>query len=149
MIFKWLNTAAYLHDIIIQRSDYMGKIIITKDMTKCAYEVSKQVLMGEISRSDAKFKINKECGMKSGSANDYVTVFLAMINGKIYKRTINAYSTEYYFDNIHKDFGVEYLLKAISATELHTAYYATQRKGNLRGIEEITKEYKRTVSAYR
>jgi hypothetical protein len=68
-----------------------------------------------------------------------------MMDGKEYRRTINTYATEYYLENIKKDFGTEALNRALKATEEHVKYYSTLGKGNLRSIEKIVQEYKRYV----
>lgn len=110
---------------------------ITNEMVVYSYEVAKEVYVGKLTRPEGKEKVSTETGMKIGSANDYITVFLDMMSGKEYHRTINNFATEYYFENIKKDFGMEYLKNAITAADFHTNYYQTHGKGRLRGIEEI------------
>lgn len=110
---------------------------ITNEMVAYSYEVAKQVYADELTRSEGKEKISNKTGMKIGSANDYITVFLDMMSGKEYHRTINNFATEYYFENIHRDFGRNYLKNAIEAADLHTNYYQKHGKGRLRGIEKI------------
>ena len=111
-------------------------------MAKTAYLVAKQVFAGELTRSEGKEKISTATSMNIGSANDYITVFLDMMAGKEYHRTINSYATRYYLENIKKDYGVETFNKAIEASHKHAQYYSTLGKGNLTGIEQIIKNFR-------
>ena len=113
---------------------------ITNEMVETAYLVAERVFAGELTRSEGKEKISTATGMKIGSANDYVTVFLDMMAGKEYHRTINSYATRYYLENIKIDFGVEAFNKAIEAAHKHTQYYRALGRGNLTGIEQMIKE---------
>jgi len=117
-------------------------MIITNTMVEYAYYIAKKVHNCSLTRSEGKVEISKETGMKIGSANDYITVFLEMMAGKEYHRTINNYATRYYLENIRDDFGNEALNKAVFATDRHTKYYGTLGKGNLTGIERMVKEFK-------
>lgn len=115
---------------------------ITNDMIHKAYLYAKKVYNNEITRGEAKVEISRVTGMNNGSANDYITVLLAMLKGEEYHRTINAYATRYFLENIRADFGQEVFTKALSATEQHAKYYSSLGKGNLTSIEDIVKEYK-------
>ena len=115
---------------------------ITRDMVEQAYNYGKKVYSGEIGWNQAKDEINSSSGMETGSAQAYITVLLAMMNGEEYRRTINTYATEYYLENIKKDYGLEALKKAVTAVDLHTKYYKTLGKGSLASIENIVREYK-------
>lgn len=97
--------------------------MITKTMILSAYNYGIKVHKGNMSKSEGKEYINSETGMDAGSANDYITVLLAMIEGKEYHRTINALATETFLENIGNDFGVDVQKKAALATKMHTDYY--------------------------
>lgn len=114
---------------------------ITNEMVKCSYEIAKEVHSGNLSRSEGKAEISSRTGMGVGSANDYFTVFLAMLRGDEYHRTINTFATEYYLENILNDFGQESLTKALSAVKRHVKYYATLGHGNLVSIEEVASKF--------
>ena len=58
-----------------------GRKTISSDMTKGAYEISKMVYHEKISRTKGKELIVQKTGMVAGSAQDYITDFLAMMNG--------------------------------------------------------------------
>ncbi|MBF4696038.1 hypothetical protein [Fusibacter ferrireducens] len=113
----------------------MGKI--SKQMVISCYENGKKVHKGLISRTDGKVFVNQETGMDIGSANDYITVLMAMLDGIEYHRTINAMATQYFLDNIKIDFGIEAQQIAAKATILHTKYYSTLGHGRQRKVEEI------------
>lgn len=102
-----------------------SKNVITPKMLETAYEISKKVYSGELTRTDGKQKIHDLCDMNEGSAQDYITGFLAMMSGDVYRRTLNTDGTEYILRNIYKDYGIEKFKLAIQATKKHLDYYST------------------------
>lgn len=120
---------------------------ITKEMTHVAYMYAKKVYKGELSRTEGKLEIERVSGMKAGSAQDYITDFLAMMDGKEYQRVMSNYGTQYFLENIRKDFGEEAFIKAIEATEKHIKYYNSLGYGQLKSKEEIVKRLRQTVNA--
>lgn len=98
---------------------------ITMPMIETAYEIAKKVYFGNTTRTEGKVKINQLSGMGEGSAQDYITDFLAMMSGDTYTRTMSAQGTEYFLRNIYNDFGVDKFKMAVSATKKHLAYYET------------------------
>lgn len=59
------------------------------EMSKGAYKVAKKVYSKEMSRSEGKIEIHRITGMAEGSAQAFITIFLAMMNGEEYKRAFN------------------------------------------------------------
>ena len=83
--------------------------------------------------------------MNTGSSQYFITDFLAMMEGNVYHRTLNNYSTKYFLENIREDFGNEAFKSALDATEKHVKYYNGLGRSQLKGIEEIVKELKETI----
>jgi len=75
--------------------------------------------------------------MNEGSAHGYVNTFLKIMEGSGYKRTINAYGTDYYLKSIKTDFGTELLLTAISSVKKHLEYYKGVGKSSQPKIHKI------------
>lgn len=115
--------------------------MLTNAMTAISYEVSKKVFGGILRRSEGKEEIVRRTGMNAGSAGDYITDFLAMMNGEKYNRTLNEYSTRYFLDHILEDYGIEALQKAVLACKMHAEYYAGLGHGRLAYVERIIQEY--------
>lgn len=61
--------------------------------------------------------------MNPASSSDLIRNLAQMLKGETYHRTLNAYATRYYLDNILKDRGVPFAQKALRATRAHAAYY--------------------------
>ncbi|RAV02723.1 hypothetical protein [Paenibacillus sp. YN15] len=110
---------------------------ITMEMSKGAYEVAKMVYRGQITRTKGKFKINELTGMKEGSAQAFITIFLAMMDGSVYKRAFNNETNQFLFECIRQDFGEDYFRKSLLASQKHIDYYSTLGKGNLTGLQQI------------
>jgi 5-methylcytosine-specific restriction protein A len=115
---------------------------ITIEMSKGAYEIAKKVYSGKISRSEGKIEINKVTGMNEGSAQAFITIFLAMMNGEEYKRAFNNDTNKFLLESIQKDFGEDYLQRALDAVQKHINYYSTLGKGNLTGLQAIVNKMK-------
>lgn len=117
-----------------------GSVKITNDMTEEAYEIAKMVYEGNLSRTEGKNKISDETGMNIGSAGDYITNFLAMMDGQKYTRTLNTYATKYFLTRIKKDYGEDQFQKALRATKEHVKYYNGLRNVNLNSIQNVIDE---------
>lgn len=113
---------------------------ITMEMSKGAYEIAKKVYSGKLTRNEGKVEINKVTGMHEGSALAFITIFLAMMEGKVYKRTFNYATKKFLLESIRRDFGEEQFQKALHAVQQHIKYYASLGKGNLSGLQEIVDE---------
>lgn len=115
--------------------------VLTSDMSAVAYEVAKKVYEGTFGRSEGKDEIVRLTGMNPGSAGDYISNFLAMINGEKYTRTLNEYSTRYFLDHIREEYGQLALQKAVIACKMHADYYASLGHGRLVYVERLVEEY--------
>lgn len=113
----------------VQRNNIMytdsdkKRIKITSQMIVAAYRVSKEVYRGSLTPSEAKDKIHKSTGMKINSAQDYIKIFIAMMNGDVYHRTMSTNATDYVLRQIYADYGVDQFKLAVSATQKHIEYY--------------------------
>lgn len=116
--------------------------LLTKEMTAIAYHIAQKVYDEQLTRTEGKDEIVKQSGMKSSSAVDYITDFLAMMEGIQYTRTLNEYSTRYYLKHIERDYGIETLNRALNACEQHAKYYNTLGHGRLAYIDRIINDYR-------
>ncbi len=106
-----------------------------------AYAEAKQVYEGLEKKAAADKRLVKEHGMNRSSASDYVKRFQEMMAGKVYKRTINIYATDYYLGQILADYGVEKLRFAIHSVNLHIAYYKKKTGANSGETQKIVSRY--------
>ena len=113
---------------------------ITAEMVHQAYEAARCVYAGSLSRPAARWEVAKATGMGPGSASDYITVFLSMIGGQCYKRTINLYATEYYLELIGQDYGRAAQQRADQAVAAHVAYYR-QVHAYLSKTDQLARRY--------
>jgi 5-methylcytosine-specific restriction enzyme A len=95
---------------------------ITLEMSKGAYQIAKKVYLGQISRREGKFKINKLTGMNEGSAQAFITIFLAMMNGEEYKRAFNNDTNKFLLENIREDFGQDFNGNALNERKCLTPH---------------------------
>ena len=115
---------------------------ITMEMSRDAYEIAKKVYAGQLTRNDGKVEINKMTGMNEGSAQAFITIFLAMMNGEEYKRAFNNPTNRFLLESIKEDFGDSVFENALNAVQKHINYYATLGKGKLQGLQKIVNEMK-------
>ena len=114
---------------------------ITEEMVAYAYEISKKVFKGKLSRTEGRDQITNQVNMNPGSAGDYISAFYSMMEGERYTRTLNEYSTRYFLESILEDYGEEGLRKAVKASSKHATYYAALGRGRLAYVEKIIEEY--------
>lgn len=110
---------------------------ITMEMSIGAYEIAKKVYVGQITKTEGKVEINRVTGMNEGSAQAFITIYLAMMNGEEYKRAFNNATNTFLLQNIRKDFGEDSYKKALTAVQKHIDYYSTLGKGKLSGLQRI------------
>lgn len=113
---------------------------ITMEMSKGAYTIAKEVYLGKATRNEGKIKINRVTGMSEGSAQAFITIFLAMMNGEEYKRAFNNDTNKFLLESIREDFGQDFYTNALKAVQKHIDYYSTLGKGNLSGLQKIVDE---------
>jgi 5-methylcytosine-specific restriction enzyme A len=118
---------------------------ITIEMSTGAYEIARKVYIGKLTRNEGKIEINKVTGMNEGSAQAFITIFLAMMNGEVYKRAFNNDTNEFLLERIRQDYGEASFKKAIDAVQKHIDYYSTLEKGNLTGLQTIVNNMRYTL----
>ncbi len=93
----------------------------TDEMIEMCYKYGKRLANGENAQELAE-QITEATGMNRNSAIMYLYAVQGMLDGVIYKRSINATAMKRYFDWIYSEYGSQGLRKAIHATRLHVEY---------------------------
>ncbi len=119
---------------------------ITNKQIQETYIQGKRVYSNEISLTEASNIIAKATGMNEGSAYGYINIFMKIMQGAGYTRTINSYGTDYYLKNIKKDFGVEVFLTAIASIKKHLKYYEGVGKSSQPKIHNILKKHTEEIA---
>ena len=114
---------------------------ITNEQVHEAYAQAKRVHAGSLSLTEAKDNVAETTGMNEGSAHGYINTFLKIMEGSGYTRTINAYGTDYYLENIKNDFGSEALLTAIASINKHLEYYEGVGKSSQPKIHKVLEKH--------
>ena len=106
-----------------------------------AYMLSKKVYEGKITFIQARDQLVGEDRMNKNSAADYINNFRYMKEGKRFTRTLNAFSMEYYFENIYNDYGSPGLSQALIALKRHIDYYEDIQKVRMHNMRTIYEKY--------
>lgn len=114
---------------------------IPNELTPLAYELSKKVFEGKLTFKEGQQELVGDNRMNPNSAADYINNFRCMVEGKRFTRTNNAYSMEYFFDNIYKDYGSPGLSNALKALRLHIEYYEDIQKVVMHKMRDIYAKY--------
>ncbi len=114
---------------------------IPKELTPLAYELSKKVFERKLTFKEGQEQLVGGNRMNPNSAADYINNFRCMVEGRRFTRTNNAYSMEYFFDNIYKDYGSTGLSNALTALRLHIEYYEGIQKVNMKKMRSIYDKY--------
>lgn len=110
------------------------------EMSRGAYEIAKKIFYGHMTRNEGKNEINRVTGMSEGSAQTFITIFLAMMDGEEYKRAFNNSTNKFLLESIRQDFGEDNFKNALNAVQKHIDYYSTLNKGNLTGLQNIVNQ---------
>jgi len=79
--------------------------------------------------------------MSEGSAQAFITIFIAMMNGEEYKRAFNNETNRFLLTSIRKDYGENTFRKALIAVQKHIVLFYL-RKGDLSRLQDIINEMK-------
>lgn len=145
---RFINGAPATHGHITNTSGYTTQTVrestieykkTTDEMIELCYKYGKQLANGGNVHELAD-KITNSTGMNRNSAIMYLYAVEGMLDGTIYKRSINATALKRYFDWIYNEYGPQGLKKAIHATKLHVEY--RRSFGHMvDSIEEICRRY--------
>jgi 5-methylcytosine-specific restriction enzyme A len=110
---------------------------ISKVQIEATNTVAKRVYAGELEKELGAKELSEQHGMNLGSARDYIKNFRHLMDGLVFHRTMNAFSTDYYFTKIYNDYGIEFLTQAIAAVQKHIDYYEKLRPVKLHKLREV------------
>lgn len=114
---------------------------IQNEASKTAYAVAKQVYDGKITLTNGVATLVKEHSLNRNTAADYIRILACMIDGEKYTRTNNLFSTNYFLEQIHNDYGNAGLRNALESLMLHIEYYEALRSVNMNQLREIHAKY--------
>ena len=114
---------------------------IPNELAPLAYEFSKKVFEGKLTFKEGQQQLVGDNRMNSNSAADYINNYRCMVEGKRFTRTNNAFSIEYYVENIYKDYGPSGLSNALAALQLHVEYYEDLQKVVMHKMREIIAKF--------
>ena len=114
---------------------------ITFKQYSVAYDLAKKLYHKHITQQEALNKV-KDVVMNVESAKMYFRVFVHLINGESFNRTINAPAFDYYLENIYSDYGKTKLETALTALDKHIEYNVTRPKGSpMLKVRKVHKKY--------
>ena len=115
-----------------------------EEQIRTAYEVAKRVYKNEIGVTEGSFII-AETGINRSSAFDYIYAYAKLRDGKLYTRTINATTTDFYLNGIFQENGARSLRIALLAMSQHIDYYEQTSGALVKKGREIYEKYFKLV----
>lgn len=103
------------------------KKAITADMVKAVCKLGERMARGDITIERAKKEL-LNLGMSAGSAHIYLYDFMALLDGKVFKRGMKLKDFEYLLNFIRENYSIESFRKAVHSFELHLDYLASDEK---------------------
>lgn len=147
-VLKTFDKLFYVYKYVENNQHTIPKMIIQKEMTQKAYDVAKKVFEEQLSSKEGKKYLVDKYRMNSSSATTYIYNFKCMIMGKVFTRTNNAYSVDYFLNNIFKDYGALALTRALISLKLHIDYYERHENVKLHSMREIYERYIMLTTIY-
>lgn len=109
-----------------------------------AYEIAKNVYLNKFSISEGANTLTT-IGLKKSSGLDYIYAYSKLIQGKLYRRTINAYATDYYLERIYIENGINALKTALISLKLHIEYYEETSGASVIKGRKIYEKYHKLI----
>jgi 5-methylcytosine-specific restriction protein A len=122
---------------------------ITRAQAQAAYAAAKRVRAGELRKTAAVAELNRLHRLNSNSGSQLVNAFQRMMTGRRYERTMNPVTTDYFLEQIRRDFGNHYLRLAIKAVREHLQYYERLRGNGQPQIRKIVERYASAIKKQR
>jgi len=96
---------------------------INEEAVKHVYDLARDVYNGKLTKAQAVETSVENGFMSKGSAQDYIQNFRYIMDGVVYKRTMNLAGTRCYLENIYQDYGIQKLSQALEVVAAHVQYY--------------------------
>lgn len=113
----------------------------SEDAIYAVVETIFNIIDKKIDKKVACNELEMKYNFNPNSANDGIYGIGAMLDGKKYTRTLNTLTTRIAFEKIEKDYGINSLQNAISATQKHVDYYENKTGNNMHAIRKIIEEF--------
>jgi 5-methylcytosine-specific restriction protein A len=114
---------------------------VTENAVKKIYVLANDVYFNKLSKKQAVEKAVENGLMNKGSAQDYIQNFLYIMEGFVYKRTMNLVGTRCYLELIYNDFGLPKLSQALDVVTAHIQYYNSLGHGKQVKTQELVNEF--------
>lgn len=124
----------------------MPRKSIPAELIPLAYNISRRVLLEELTFTEGKSELVGNNQMNPSSAADYINGFRCMMEGKRFTRTLNKNSLKFFLEHILIDYGYSKLELALQALLEHIHYYEGYNKTNMRYAREIHASFMRRLT---
>ena len=114
---------------------------IRNEIVPDVYEISKLFHENKLTLKDGTRRLTDGFDLNPNSARDYMYAFKYLMEGQRFTRTLNAFSMEYFIDNIFKDFGQEGLSKALGSLKQHIHYFENVQNTKMIKLRDIYDRY--------
>lgn len=116
----------------------MGKI--TNEMIHESYELGKKYYNQDLQEKDGIDKL-VSIGVNPASASFLLSMYKWHVDVTEYKKSMNAYGTEYYLKRIYEEHGIQGLETALRSLKLNLVYYESFGKGKRTSGWKIYNKY--------
>ena len=110
------------------------------------YDTSKKVYERKLTFSEGAEYLFTHHNLNANSAKIYIMDFKYMIEGKGFKRTLNAYSMGFFMKKIKDDYGITQLKISLSALQKHIHYYEETHNTTLNKLRSVYKTYLESIN---
>ncbi|KAA1241015.1 HNH endonuclease [Aquimarina sp. RZ0] len=118
----------------------------TKELVHITYDIAIKIYEGKLTRKEGIDTFVGNGRMNPSIAADFIKNIKCLLEGKKFTRTNNAYSMEYFFKNIYRDYGFKGLSNALRALNLHIEYYEDYQDVTMHSMRKIYSEYLKIYS---
>lgn len=114
---------------------------IPDDLLPAIYDISKKVYEKKMSLTEGSEYLFNTHNLNAGSAKIYIIDFKHLLDGTVFKRTLNAYSMDFLLRNIKSDYGTSRLKLALPAVQKHIHYYEEIHEMTMHKLRAVYKKY--------
>lgn len=105
------------------------------------YAISAEVYENRMKLVQGAQMLEQLYNLNNGSARIYILVFKSLMDGKKFKRTLNANSMDFILQSIKYQYGIGQLKKALSALQQHIHYFEETHNMTMHKMRGVYKKY--------
>lgn len=122
---------------------------ITTEQINAAFDVARQVYLGELKASRGATLLEQKHGLNINSATALIRDYRHLREGECYRRTLSTPAADIYLERILREDGADALAPAIKSVWAHIEYYEGEKKTTVHALRGVVARHEEQLRRHR